>query len=630
MLVLFAAFSIVFNEGGQPTEAVDPVHGESIFRRYDDTGLLIEEQFPQDLTVQSSYDDDGRRTELRLPDGSKVTYAYDGPHLVEVTRLSPTGTPLYTYHYGPSSDQMIGNSGTLAWIFDPLGRKVGFTSPWGTENVVDHAPDGRITRMERFGRDATFSYDAEGRLEESYHDEPMSLLSFDCDNTLIAIEWPKQRRETFTYDGFHRRQTISLFSWSNGEWMQTSYRRLFYDGPLEIGAVDEMGTIVELRILGNTPYADIGAAIAVELQGRPYAPLHDLLGSLIGLVDPETRELVSWARYSPFGHLEESWSHLPLPCPWGFWSKRCDPLTGWYDFGHRFYRPGSHRWLTPDPLGPVDHPDSTTFAQDCPLLYYDLYGLETTFSSMAIWMGKAVQHYCYHVVPFSFARKIGFRFSYLLGAPQLPTEDFHVGTVGSRCADPTRAFLWINGINTNLEETRGFAALISEALDGETIRYAYNSTRGISADLWEAIVEKVFLEGKAFYVTRQALREALQDIGPNGAITIFVHSEGGMILERVLDYFSPSEQAQMRVYTFGTAAFFSKKNLQSLLHVLSTGDQFPWLIDPYRYLVYRIWTPSLLRLAPHGGPWWHLLHNHAFDGSTYRNALLQVCEQEKN
>jgi hypothetical protein len=41
-----------------------------------------------------------------------------------------------------------------------------------------------------------------------------------------------------------------------------------YDDQYEIGAVDEEGNFLELRILGTTSHAEIGAAVGVELYGK--------------------------------------------------------------------------------------------------------------------------------------------------------------------------------------------------------------------------------------------------------------------------------------------------------------------------------------------------------------------------
>ena len=57
-----------------------------------------------------------------------------------------------------------------------------------------------------------------------------------------------------------------------------------YDGQNEIGSFDERLNIQELRILGSAPHAEIGSAVVIELQGKAYAPIHDLPGNITALV----------------------------------------------------------------------------------------------------------------------------------------------------------------------------------------------------------------------------------------------------------------------------------------------------------------------------------------------------------
>ena len=54
--------------------------------------------------------------------------------------------------------------------------------------------------------------------------------------------------------------------------------------------------------------------------------------------------------------------------------KRYDASTGLVYFGKRFYDPMSHRWITTDPLGPVDHSNLYQYVFNNPYRYYDPNG----------------------------------------------------------------------------------------------------------------------------------------------------------------------------------------------------------------------------------------------------------------
>jgi RHS repeat-associated protein len=118
-----------------------------------------------------------------------------------------------------------------------------------------------------------------------------------------------------------------------------------------------------LRILGAGLQAEIGAAIALELQGKTYAPIHDCQGHLVCLIDPLNGQAVESYRYSAFGEeiifnsQGQQVTDSQVGNPWRFASKRLDPETGWIYFGRRYYDPLIERWTTPDPLSFADGPN---------------------------------------------------------------------------------------------------------------------------------------------------------------------------------------------------------------------------------------------------------------------------------
>ncbi|MDE3046709.1 MAG: RHS repeat-associated core domain-containing protein, partial [Verrucomicrobiota bacterium] len=151
-------------------------------------------------------------------------------------------------------------------------------------------------------------------------------------------------------------------------------RYFLYDGQNEIGSFDENLNLLELRILGETPHAEIGAAIALELQGKIYAPIHDLQGNIAALL-PINRSEPTFYHYSAFGEEKHTG---PAKNPWRFSSKRTDEGTGLVYYGRRFYLPSLGRWLTPDPRGFADGMNLYAFVHNDPLTHFDEYGLIMT------------------------------------------------------------------------------------------------------------------------------------------------------------------------------------------------------------------------------------------------------------
>ncbi|CUI18079.1 rhs family protein (plasmid) [Candidatus Protochlamydia naegleriophila] len=144
--------------------------------------------------------------------------------------------------------------------------------------------------------------------------------------------------------------------------------------------VDAKGQIQELRILGTGYGAELGAAVAIEIKGRAFAPTHDHQGHVVSLIDATTGQPSEAYRYTTFG--EETLINAQgaiiqtseVGNPWRFASKRVDPETGWVYFGRRFYDPSNGRWTTTDPLGFADGPNLYAYLHHSPLSAFDAYG----------------------------------------------------------------------------------------------------------------------------------------------------------------------------------------------------------------------------------------------------------------
>lgn len=129
----------------------------------------------------------------------------------------------------------------------------------------------------------------------------------------------------------------------------------------------------QLRLLGDGRGAEIGAAVAVELDGECYAPIHDLRGNVVALIGA-CGIIAETIQYGAFGEAESSSS---IRSPWRFSSKRLDNATGLTCFGRRYYDSALGRWLTPDPIGYKAGPNLYAYVHNSPLTHIDLYGLYT-------------------------------------------------------------------------------------------------------------------------------------------------------------------------------------------------------------------------------------------------------------
>ena len=143
-----------------------------------------------------------------------------------------------------------------------------------------------------------YSYDKNGNLISEDSEETHSKYTYDAFDRLVAMTEGNYRYE-YIYDSFNRRLTKKEFY--NGT--QTNEVGFLYQDQNEIGSVDSNGKVAELRLLGIGKGAEIGAAVALELGDNIYAPIHDLNGNVVCLVDSSTGNYV---KHIVIQHLEKS------------------------------------------------------------------------------------------------------------------------------------------------------------------------------------------------------------------------------------------------------------------------------------------------------------------------------------
>ena len=393
-----------YSRRGELIEVLDQLTGLKSTQTFSLLGELIEEVLPTGETIAYTYDGLGRMTSYSLPDGGKALLAYNARAVTSVTRLDHTGQPLYQHAYtkfdkmgNVIEERLIGQGGNISYSFDQLYQLVSIFHPAFEQKNLLYDPAGNLLSYDKNGEHFSFSYDDLYQLttekdhnytydtfynrtskdEEPYEiNELNQLLSasdttytYDLNGNLLQLENSLQKI-FFIYDPLNR-----LTSIDNGEekvsfTYDSFHRRLTRNGiPFHFCREHEIGFENALRLLGPGLGGDIGAAIAIELDGTPFAPLHDHQGSIIALLDLDGNLTASWS-YTAYGELiGEALS------PWGFSSKRQEPLTHWISFGRRDYDPATGRWTTPDPLGFEAGPNLYTYVFNRPLTHRDPLGL---------------------------------------------------------------------------------------------------------------------------------------------------------------------------------------------------------------------------------------------------------------
>ena len=127
----------------------------------------------------------------------------------------------------------------------------------------------------------------------------------------------------------------------------------------------------ELRageLLLDSPAA---AASQAEVDRRFYALVTDHIDTPAALLNPDTGALVGRAHATMWG--QTVWTG-EADTPWRFPGQYHDAETGLHYNHHRFYQPGTGRYLSPDPLGLAPAPNPYAYVGN-PTMFADPLGL---------------------------------------------------------------------------------------------------------------------------------------------------------------------------------------------------------------------------------------------------------------
>lgn len=423
-----------YDKNNNPTQIDDIKSHLSTTREYDSNNRMKREVLSNGLTMQYEYDGLNRITKIVFPDQSYVVNQYESAQLKKISKYNSNGTLVYAHEYTKydsrgllSNSKLIGQSGEIATSYDLMGRLKQNRFQDFAEAVPDNGYDqiGNLLKIERndpqgninasfaysdlyqlksetghvnhqFAHDSTYNrtakdenrytlnylnqiisdgysqynYDANGNVIKKENAKEVWSYQYDGLDRLVAVSKGNTTIK-YTYDSFNRRMTKTT---------QNNTQSYLYQDQNEIGVI-ENGKMIALRILGIGKGAEIGASVAIELQNKIYAPLHDYRGNIYCLLDASTGQIAETYRYSAFGEETifnpsgQSLTTSAINNPWRFSSKHADEETGLIYFGRRYYDPALGRWLTPDPLGLTAGPNLYAYVMNSPLIHFDLYGL---------------------------------------------------------------------------------------------------------------------------------------------------------------------------------------------------------------------------------------------------------------
>ncbi len=663
-----------------PIQINDLIHNTTLKRSYNPFGQVIQEG-----SLKWEYDSIGREKSLTLPDQSKIAYEYVGKHMKKVSRFSSQGNLLYEHTYDAfdtsghvSEESLITKLGKVHTQHDLLERAIHVTSPFHTIST-SFGPSGLVASTENsLSSPKHYEYDSLNQLikeeDQEYHFDslgnPTDLTINEYNQLIDAFLYDKsgnpiKRLEDSTqyeYDALGRLTTILDTNGRKVSFLYDAYSRLLsktvlqdnkqiekrfylYDLDFEIGSIDEAGHILDLRALGLGIEKDIGAAIAIEINGEIYAPLHDFQGNIIALLST-SGDLVATYNYDAFGK-EDSDDFL---IPWRFASKRTEEDLIY--FGKRFYDPSYGRWLTPDPLGFFESANPYLYVLNSPLNRLDLFGLLSVgiyfeFDNIEHWEAytscrngllkpiicKAFLSDSPSATPVDCIIISG-----LLHKMHFAPEEFASGEVNllnhfDELVPKQQGIIGLitaeNGIGT---ATSDFAAncrlIMSNVSEGTTLVGLHNRSEGTDKDVSRTIV----LELGHRIMTPNAIQtglfigaiaDSLKNIESESYWLHVPHSEAGVLLNLGYTMLSNGQkgvvQKQMIVFAVAPAEPIPWKNFYAATNIYSNKDTITgWCGQKYKdnsdYDIRFIKCKSKRR------EYSAYLADHAFTGTTYRNA----------
>lgn len=638
-------YQYFYETGPDPVQISDLTQQTALMRRYNLFGQVISETNSRGLSSRWEYDSIGRCTLFTLPDGSSIAYPTKGIHIGAVQRKDPWGTLLYEHSYSQFDcnghvfeEEPIFNLGKVQTTHDLMERPKTQTSSY-LDLSIDYGPSGLVSKTYNslFGEklykhdalnqlieegdqtydfdslgnraefevnnlnqisatpECTLTYDNNGNPKTKTNADGSIEYQFDPLDRLIEITTAGKRKVLYFYDPLSRLFAKEIYNYIADSWQKEGGIFYLYDRDREIGTQDERGHLLELKVLGLGIRGDIGAAVAMEIGGAVYAPLHDFSGNIVALVSSDG-SIAEKYEIDAFGKEKSS----SLLNPWRFSSKRNE--EGLFFFGLRFYDPTLGRWLNPDPARFADGANLYLFVQNSPLNRLDLFGLtsEDLFGQVQInvpipiiprlpgfdsFLAKGV----INGIEVDFVLCCGHWHQLQFTPEELKTNSVNVMNHLHELTPTEGKYFSLvtvgNGIYTSLEECFNMSSEVGKKV-GDTLLIAlYNPTGlgsyglGCGIDLERVRKEREKIETPIVCLARQFMAtagEKLYNINPQSLWLCIPHSENGVITKRAIEGMTGAQQEILQkilhVFAVGPAESLARKQGASVINVYSNKD----------------------------------------------------------
>jgi len=559
--------------------------------------------------------------------------------LLHFTDVQGEWQPEYTYNI-PNRLVSERDEDFHTYAYDDRGNRIQENNKALTVDCLD--------QLTAAGENVQYAYDLNGNMISKSVDGIETQYRYDALDRLTKMQKTNEFMVSFTYDAFNRRLSKKISSWnaSKNTWSTPITVRYIYDGDKEIGSVDNNGNIIQLRILGpgslNTgENAEIGAAVAIELNGTAYAPIHDHRGNVCCLLDASTGDVAECYRYTAFGKksifspqgdlLDTSAVHNP----WMFSSKRCEAESNLIFFGKRYYCPEMARWLTKDPLGDGDGPNPYIFLHQSPLASVDLYGLlswSSAWNSASSWISSTSAYLSGIKKQISYTEHMQEEWDRIahntLGSGVLQFGGYypeHVQTghteFGTEINDKVRV-TFINGILNRRVDLENSLKFFSNTHGDTVIHYVFRPTEGWTKDICDSILSKFGYASPYSKLLANTWKDLIAELGgteSGGTIIHYAHSIGTADTYMAKNLLTPEEQRMIHVYSLGTPTMIpNNTGFGKTVNFVSKRDGV-CLLDPVGFI--KGWVTEDTNVEFLGSFWGIPLIDHTIFTDSYGNAI---------
>jgi len=656
-------------------------------------------------TLSSQYDRKGRLKGVTLPDGTSVRYTYDALFGREVIRFSAQGVEMYRHTYNGydtsgrlNEETLIGYTGERIIQYE-AGRKSQISTDYLIEkrayDALGHltsaqktaefeTPDEKylyntlsqltadsqntyaydsidnrlkmnqetllcnsLNQLIRAGQ-AECSYDPLGNLARKIQDGEEILFTSNLLSQLIAIKKADQTALYFSYDPFGRRLTKKLCAISGKNKKILSVSRSFHFGNHELGMLNDQGQITHLRIPGLSGDKFSLKSIALELDGRTFAPLHDSAGNLSALLDPDSREVVENYVYSGFAGVKiyaygKEISHSSIGNPWRFAEKPIDEETGLIYFGFRYYDPAIGRFISRDPVGYQDGPNLYAYLHNNPINYVDHFGLET--DEFEEYYYGDVEKHCYCETHRTCKRGGDLDKTVGSGLPTIRYSDtFEQMFAVPLWIDPWKQHLmyepskiyqvegeerpdlgigFANGMDNDFESARTSAEYLSRLTGGYCVHAVYNATHGHRADLLECKLGLDFIATEPVRLIHQMWNSFFERNSASSKFLMVCHSQGAIHVRNALLDYPPELREKIIVVAIAPGGYVYQETCAQVTHYRNASS--------WRDFVPRIdgegaarSKETIVDVISHPQAGWF---DHSFLSQTYEEAISKEAKR---